>query len=389
MTSPTLSDTKDIQVAGLRFTVASRPQQRFSNTQTVSNLAGATSFQPIQLPATGFVRKIGLQFVASVTSASSGAVVAGDGPWNLIAGVTVTDATGQPIQQPISGYNLYLVNKYLSFGSGENTNIPRAWQNPQLGPEFAFASTSTVGSATFRLDIDFEQDYNTGYGCIPNLDSNASLQVKIDVAASTVAFTGTTTSIATVAVRLSQYYWAPVGSVVGGAAAMTQPVGFGDYVETRYETQTVSASAENTVSVTNRGGLIKGIIAVSRAAGVRTAVTAATNIGLVLDNNPIDEGIPLEERQDLLRRAWGYIGTDLTTSYAPLTAGVLPGLDRGVVVWPFGALSGGRDSWLATRVGSLLQLKLTPGASATTLELITLLAQVKDANAFYAPSAIN
>jgi hypothetical protein len=384
-----VTDTKDMVAGGIRFTVASRPQRRFANSQTVSNLASGGSFQPIQLPATGFVRKISLLFTATVTSASAGAVVAGDGPWNLINAITITDATGQAIQQPVNGFNQYLINKYLSFGSMENTNIPRAWQNPQAGSDYAFASTATTGTATFRLDIDFEQDYNTGYGCIPNLDSNASLQLKIDYAIYTNAFSGTTVSAATLGLRVAQYYWAPVGSTVGGVAAMTQPVGFGDYVETRYETQTLSASAENTVAVTNRGGLIKGMIAVSRASGVRTAYTAGTNLGLLLDNNAIDEGIPIEEHYDLLRRAYGYIGTDLTTSYAPLTAGTLPGLDRGVVVWPFGALSGGRDSWLATRVGSLLQFKITPGAGATQLEIITQLAQVKDAGAFYAPSALN
>jgi hypothetical protein len=375
--------------SGIRFTVASRPQRRFSATQTVSNLAGSTSFQPIQLPATGFVRKLSLLFTASVTSASAGAVVAGDGPWNLISGITVTDATGQAIMQPISGFNLYCVNKYFSTGSMENTNMPRAWANPQLGPEFAYASTATVGTAVFRLDIDFEQDYNTGYGCVPNLDSNASLQLKIDVAASTVAFSGTTTSAATLQVRVAQDYWAPVGASVGGVAASTQPVGFGDYLETRYETQTVTAAAENTVQVTNRGGLIKGMIGISRAAGVRTAFTAGANVGLLLDNNAIDEGIPLEEHYDTVRRTYGYLGADLALSYAPLTAGVLPGLDRGVQVWNFGSLSGGRDSWLATRVGSLLQLKVTPGASATSFEIITQLAQVKDAGSFYAESAIN
>ena len=392
MTSPNgpagVADTKGMEAGGIRFTVASRPQRRFSNTQTVSN-ATATSFQPIQLPATGFVRKVSLLFSATATFASTGAVVAGDAPFNLVSGITITDATGQAIQQPISGYNLYLVNKHLSFGSMENTNIPRAWANPHVGSDYNYTSSTTLGTALFRLDLDFEQDYNTGYGCIPNLDSNASLQVKIDVAAYTAAWTGTTPSAQTISVRLAQYYWAPVGSTVGGVAAMTQPVGFGDYVETRYETQTVSASAENTVSVTNRGGLIKGIIAVSRAAGVRTAITAASNLGLLLDNNAIDEGIPIEEHYDMVRRTYGYIGTDLTTSYAPLSAGTLPGLDRGVVVWPFGALSGGRDSWLATRVGSLLQFKVTPGASATSLEIVTQLAQVKDAAAFYAPSAIN
>ena len=386
---PDGTDTKDMVAGGLRFTVASRPQRRFSQTQVANNFAGSTSFQPIQLPATGFVRKLSLYFTASATFASGAAVVAGDGPWNLINGITVTDATGQPIMQPISGYNLYLVNKYASYGSTENTNIPRAYANPQIGPEYGYSGSGTAGAATFRLDVDFEVDYNTGYGCIPNLDSNASLQLKIDVAPYTNAFTGTTPSAASLSVRVEQHYWAPVGASIGGLPAMTQPVGFGDYIETRYETQTVSASTENTITVTNRGGLIKNFIVVSRAAGVRTAYTASTNVGLLVDNNPVDEGILLESQYDMIRRAYGYIGTDLTTSYAPLTAGTLPGLDRGVMVWPFGALSGGRDSWLVTRVGSLVQLKLTPGASATQLEIITQIGQIKDAGAFYAESAID
>jgi hypothetical protein len=383
------SDTKEIApAAGLRFTVASRPQRRFSQAQTVSNFAGGTSFQPIQLPATGFVRKIELKFDATVTSASAGVIVAGDGPFNLISGITLTDATGQPIFQPISGYNLYLVNKYLKTGNVA-TNLPRAWGNPQLGPEFAFASTATTGSATFRLDLDLEQDYNSGYGCIPNLDSNASLQLKIDVSAFGVAFAGTTTSAATVSVRVSQYYWAPVGSSVNGVPVSTQPVGFGDYVETRYETQTVNASSENTVNVNNRGGVIKGCILVSRAAGVRTAYTAGTNVGLILDNNPVDEGITLEEHLAMLRSTYGYIGTDLTTSYAPLAAGTLPGLDRGVLVENFASLSGGRDSWLNTRIGSQFQFKITPGAAATQLEIVTQLAQIKDGATFYSSSALD
>lgn len=392
MTTATLAadaGTKEIAPAmGIRFTVASRPQRRFSNRQSVSNFLGPTSFQPIQLPATGWVRKVALYFTATFTTSATAAVVAGDGPFNLISNITLTDATGQPIFQPVSGFNLYLINKYLSSG-GVDTNMPRPYQNPHIGPEFAFAASSTSGSATFRLDLDLEQDYNTGYGCIPNLDANASLQLKIDVAAYTVAFGGGTPATATVSVVAEQHYWAPVGSTLGGVPVNANPIGMGDYLESRYETQPVSASAENLVSVTNRGGLMKGIIAVSRAAGVRTALTATTNIGIVLDNNPIDEGISLESHYDLTRRAYGFFGADLTTSYAPATAGVQVGLDRGVVVWPFFALSGGRDSWLSTRVGSLLQLRMTPGASATQLELVVQLMQVKDPGAFYQASALS
>lgn len=372
-------------VGSVPFTVASRPQQRFTNVQTVSNLAGATSFQVVQLAATGWVRRIRLFFSFSGACASAGTVVAGDGPFNLISNVTLTDATGQPIFQPVSGYQLYLINKFLPAGSTD-TNIPRPYANPQLSPEYAFSATGTTFTAAFRLDLEFEQDSFTGYGCIPNLDSNASLQLKVDVAVYTVAFTGTTVSAANLSMRVSQEYWAPVGGSLGGAPVDVAPPGAGDYVETRYETQTVSASAENLVTLTNRGGLVKGIILVSRAAGTRTAITAASNLGVLLDNQPINEGVPIEEHYDTVRRAHGYFGADLTTSYAALTAGVMSGLDRGVVPIPFFAMAGGRDTWLNTRVGSLLQAKVTPGASATTLEIITQLAQVKDPAAFYGRS---
>jgi hypothetical protein len=364
------------------FVVASRPQKRYAAVLTANNLAGSGSFPVVQLAASGWVRRISMLFTQSVTSASAGAVVAGDGPFNLIRNVTLTDATGQPVVQPISGYNLYLVNKFFSSG-GVSTNLSRAYENPVLSPEYAFSSTATTGTATFRLDLDFEVDAGTGYGCIPNLDSNASLQLKVDYDVYSVALTGTTVSAASLSMRVSQEYWAPIGASLGGAAVANSPLGAGDYVETRYETQTVSASAENLVNLTNRGGLIKGMILISRAAGVRTAITAGSNLGILLDNQPINEGVPIEEHYDQTRRAYGYYGADATTSYAPLSAGVMAGLDRGVVPILFDPLSAGRASWLNTRAGSLLQVKVTPGASATTLEIVTQLAQVKNPSAFF------
>jgi len=367
------------------YTVASRPAARYSALQSlVSNFASAGSFQPIQLAATGWVRWIEMLFTATFTTASAAAVVAGDAPWNLVAGITLMDATGQPVFQPITGYNLYLVNKYLPAGNVNAQAAPTFASNPHMGPEFAFAASSTSGSATFRLRLEFEQDARTGYGCIPNLDSNASLQLKIDYALYSVAFTGTTPSAATISVRVSQHYYAPVARSQGGVAVNAMPIGAGDYVEARYENQAVSASTEDLVSLTNRGGLVKGTLLVSRASGTRTAITAASNVGVSLDNTPIFEGIPLEEWYGLIRRAYGYVGADLTTSYAPLTAGVLPGLDRGVIPIPWWVFNmPNRDSWLNTRVGSLYQVRLTPGASATTLEAVTLLAQVKDSGSFY------
>jgi hypothetical protein len=382
------SPAKEIApVAGIRFTVASRNQRRFSVQQSVDNASAGGSFQPISLNATGWVRRIEMLFTFATTYASAGALVAGDGPWNMVAAVTLTDATGQPIIQPISGYNLYLVNKYFASSAPVGTKaLP--WQSPQAGPEYNYAATGTSGTAVFRLSLNLEQDFNSGYGCVPNLDANASLQLKIDYAASTVAFTGTTQSATSLQLLVDQHYYAMVSPTLGGAPVNANPPGMGDYLETRYETQPVTASTENIVNVTNRGGLIRGIIAISRAAGVRTAFTTATNVGLILDNNPIDEGIKLAAFQNYMRQTYGYMGANIATSYAPITAGTTPGIDNGVLVWNEADMGGGRDNWLSTRTGSLLQLKVTPGTSATQLELITDIMQVGDMNTFYAPSAL-
>lgn len=374
-----------VPVPSVRFAVASRPMKRYSAEQTVSNLAGPTSLAPIPLPATGHVRKVSLYCTFTGTCASAGAVVAGDGPWNLLSGISLSDATGQPIVQPISGYNLYLVNKYLPSGIENAPERYLPYNSPHVGPEYAFSATATSFTARFRLDLEFEIDSRTGYGSIPNLDANASLQLKIDVAPYSVAFSGTTVSAASLTVRVEQHYWAPVAPTIGGQSAQELPPGFGDFVEYRYENQNAVALSENTAPLTARGGLIRGVIAVSRAAGVRTAFSPNTNVGLVVDNTALYEGIRVESWNDEVRRSYGYIGADVGSSYAPLSAGILPGLDTGVLVFNFDALCGTRGSWLPTKPGSLVQAKFTPGASATQIEFITAIGQVKDAATFYGP----
>lgn len=371
-------------VATLPFTIASRPQGRFSNVQTVNNLTTAGSFQPIPLPATGWVRMLDLFFTQTGTCASGGAVVAGDGPFNLVTGVTLSDALGSPIMQPISGYNLYLVNKY--FGTGRVfADVNRPYGSPAIGAEYAYSVTGGVTfNAAFRLRLDLELDWSTGYGSIPNLDANAALQLKIDYALYSVAFTGTTVSVASLTVRVEQHYWSPVSSMIQGKPASTMPPGAGDYVETRIETLTVNAASQNLVQTQSRGGLTQGALLVSRAAGVRTAYTAGSEFGIVLDNQAIYEGCTFESWQNQMRQAYGMIGAELSTSYAPLSAGILPGLDRGVIAIPWGMFNSYRDTYLSTRGGSLLQYKLTPGTSATDLAIVTRLIQTRDASAFYA-----
>lgn len=370
MTSTPVESGATAPGLGIPFSVASRPQRRYSAVNTVNNLAGGGSFPVVQLPATGWVRRLHLFFTQTATGGVAG--TSNDRPFNLLSSITLTDATGQPVYQPVSGYNLYAINKYF----GKSQAVIEPWgTDPCMSPEFSLSGTA----ATFRLTIDFEQDSFTGYGCVPNLDSNASLQLKVDYSAVSVFATGATA--ASLSMRVEQEYWAPVGSTSGGVPIDSAPPGAGDYREIRYETQAISAAAENLVQFTNRGGLVQGLILVSRNAGVRTDFTAGSNVGILLDNQPINEGIPLESHNNQVRRIYGYNGAAVNLP-AAVTNGA-SGLDVGVLVIPFAYLSGGRNSWLNTRAGSLFQAKVTPGAGATQLEVITPMMQVKDAAAFY------
>ena len=138
MNTTAAADATVASALGLPFVVASRPQRRFSSVAAVNNFTGAGSFPVVQLPATGWVRRLNLYFTATFTSGTGTWAV--DGPFNLISAITLTDATGQPIIQPISGFNLYLVNKYL--GTPQSNKADYADCDPRKSSEFAVSTTA-------------------------------------------------------------------------------------------------------------------------------------------------------------------------------------------------------------------------------------------------------
>lgn len=370
----------------LPFTLASRTVRRFAAVQTANMLAGAGSLQPIPLPAVGWVRAVELEITVSYTTSASAAIVTGDSPWNALSRVSFADAAGTPLIQAMPGYSLYLKNKYIDTG----WNMRGVCSDPRISADYAFSASGTSGTASFRLFIVPEQDPRSGYGCIPNLDANASPILRIDYPAITTLFSGGTASAGTLQVKVYQHFYAPTSRSMGGVATAATPPGAGDYEETRWDSYTVNAATENLTALQSRGGFVKAAVLVSRNAGVRTAFTAGSNVGVLLDNIPLIEGQSLESYYDGIRRQTGFFGPTATTSYAPLTAGTVSGLDAGVLPILFYPENGRpdeggfRDGWLPTKVGSLLQVRHTPGASATQLEVITGLMQVRDAGAFVA-----
>src|SRR5690606_5061801 len=105
----------------LPFGIASRVSTRESFSLPQVSLAAAAptiaAGTPVQIPAVGFLKKLRLRFAISTTSAGS-ATLNADAPWNLISSVSLKNSAGQPLIAPITGYELYLLNKYSGMGQG-------------------------------------------------------------------------------------------------------------------------------------------------------------------------------------------------------------------------------------------------------------------------------
>lgn len=371
------------------LSVASRSYSRMANVQTVSNLASGGSFTPIVLPPTGWVRNIEIYVNATATFASGAAIVNGDGPFRLIPKVYLTDASGNPIVTAISAYNLYLLNKNFPSG-GYFSDVPEPWYSPTSGPasQYTYTGSGTTGTAIFRVRIDMELDSGTTYGSIPNMDANATPLLNMDYSIYSTTWTGTTPSAASITVRVSQNYWSPTPGALQGKAVMSAPPAAGTYIENRYETATASAGSENIITTNSgKGGFLQGALIISRNAGVRTAITAASNFTVMLDNQPFQDNVPIEEWMANYRRYSGYCGNDIAQDYTSgtiFTPGTAAGAEVGVIPVIFSMWNEWRDTWLSTRAGSLLQYKFTPGASATGVEILSRILMTDNADAFYA-----
>lgn len=352
----------------LPFTIGSRASSRQSFQIPNVALSNAATVipagTPVQVPAVGYLRN--LRFEVTLTSTGGTPALNADAPWNIISQISVKNAAGQPLIAPLTGYELYLINKYGAQGQG----LASAYGingDPKNTRQY---SSPAAGPIHFFLDLPFEIDPSQALGAIPALASNRSYQVEISLAALTTIYSSAPTS-ATVTLDVTADYWdVPVGTTPGGVAQQTEPFGLGTLSLWQKEVPVV-APGDQLIRSNNTGNVIRNLILVTRtAAGARTDADFPNIMELYVDNNPMLR-FKKTEWQDFMARAYGYSATALDAT---------GGLDTGVYVFPFHVMAGGlsndpgnsRAQLLATLDATLLQFKgYGFGASISTLTVLT------------------
>lgn len=340
----------------LPFPVASRMGSRFAFDTGVVALSAAapTNVAPIAIPAVGFLKYIDLEVTLTLTGVTT---LAGDAPFNCIQSIGLRTAGGNDLITPVTGYTLYLMNKYGGY---------RVNGDARMGRQYS----ANVAGAHFFLRIPLEIDPETGLGVIPAMASNRSYMATIQFAAGTTIGTGATGG--TCRILATSWYWhEPPAQGGGGVAQQTEPDALGTIAQWQVEQAVLSPGAK-LMKLNNVGNVARTHIFVCRnSSGVR--VDGTTGFGsesqFYLDNDMVFSLMTTSWEQ-MMFEWFGLSGTtkDLANS-----------LDSGVYVLPWhtmvGSTSGdptnSRSQLLPSLNASLLQLWSTWGSAVSTLETMT------------------
>lgn len=347
--------------AALPFPIAARQMSRFSFTTGAQVLSATapTPVSPIQIPAVGFIRYLDLEVTVAGSGGTTPAFTA-DGPFNVLQSVEFRTAAGNDLIVPLTGYQLYLANKY-------GTQVYTApWSDLRTGKQYS----AVAPSAHFFLQVPLEIDAETALGAIPALASNRSYQLALTLASIPTVESGAPS--VTVTINGTAWYWnEPAAATSQGMNQQTQPDGLGTVSQWQLETPPITPG-DKYIKSNNVGNVIRTLIFTLRnSGGARIDASGWPAVcELYLDNEPMFY-LTQNEWEDWMTRVYGFNAA---------TKDVALGLDTGVYVVPFHALAGGlagdasnsRSQLLPTLDASQLQLRGTSfGASASTLEILT------------------
>lgn len=363
------------------FTRAARKKNQLSF--STSNVLGAAQvqLQPIEVTPGGFLRFIELQVVGTTAGNAAATAFAADAPWNVISFISLTNSAGDTIIVPVTGYQLFLINKYFAM-SEDPPNC-----DPRRDPNYAVTTGAgaTGGSFNFSLRIPLEIDPRDAFCAIPNSAANKAYQLQIMLAPTTTVYTTAPTAAPTVAITGYNYFWTQPRSESGaGNPQEAYPRGNGSVSLIRLQT-IATTQGDKINKLTNVGNVLRQVMFVLRtAAGARSAADWPA-ISQFLINNDTMFYLPTAQWQADMAVAYGY------NMAAVELAG---GLDNGVFVVPYfndqrGRImcDGPRDQWLPTLDATLLQHRGTSfGATAATLEVITNEIKPVSADALYSPN---
>src|SRR3954447_20185967 len=97
---------------GIPFVRAAREKSQIAfDTGTLNLGAAAVPFGPIELPPAGYLKYIEMEFILTGVNTNAATAFAADAPYSAIGLISLSNSAGDSIIVPMTGYQLYLINK--------------------------------------------------------------------------------------------------------------------------------------------------------------------------------------------------------------------------------------------------------------------------------------
>lgn len=214
--------------------------------QSLNQTAGTQDFPTYELPSTGFLNKLFLWFVCTVSGNTNTTVnFANEGPYNAIDTVQFLDTNNQPIVGPFTGWDLKVVEKWGGYAfsddpqgdamftvfTGAAGTYTASWAYPvqtatsgTANPLGVAPAVGNAGSYQFIIKMPLELCPRDGLGSLPNKSASTPFKVKVRLAAAATAYA--TAPNGTQACRLRivpESYWQPANTDASGNPLQSQP----------------------------------------------------------------------------------------------------------------------------------------------------------------------
>lgn len=348
-------DTAQQQTPPRRFTRASMEHVEpggYDETISAAAFGAGPVTKSFELNAHGYVRSVTLLIESDGNGAAglSNAVAEADAPWSFIKTITFRDVNGGHIFGPVSGFDLFLANKWGGYHhDGNVVNWP------------SYSAIDNDGEFAYRLDLPLEVIARDALGSLPNLNSASAYVVELVVADDADVYSTAPDTLPGVRIRAYLNAWSkPSATDPRGNPQMTAP----PFERTTqfWTKQTASVnSGSQLVKLSRVGNFIRHVGVIFRDTnGAREGDGYSSSLALQLDGQTLFNEASLI-RRDTMAQQYGYALDPITTA----------GFDEGIVWYSFAhdfdGKPGGelRDLWLPTVQSSRLELEINPGESGS------------------------
>lgn len=240
-------------VAARPFVTGTRTLESEVYTQTVTQTTATQALNPYEFQVDGYLS--GAVIRVTATTASNAATVAftADGPFPVLQSVIVEDIGGKQVLGPLSGWQLYVLNRFGGFVYNADAKANGVYTATA-------GSGTTGGSYRFTLRVPIQVRRRDGMGSLPNRNASATFKLKITIGTSASVYSTAPTNAASINVQVAQQGWATSDNRdYKGNSVSPTPNGVGSLLYTDVETIQLSAGAFNQRMATF-GGLLRVLI---------------------------------------------------------------------------------------------------------------------------------